>query len=156
MATAFALRSLPVRRSTPRDNSCMLLQTSGMKTGQRGSRKPHRQLSQHAARAFSRSSAYAPFFDWRPIRVAYDPREPYLLAPQRKIGNQPQRDTCYIQANLVVLRDIASRVAQSTINVQRYNLAPFIQIADALVSRLGGVRRAWHVLSVLSLVLKGL
>ena len=63
MATAFALRSLPVRRSTPRDNSCMLLQTSGMKTGQRGSRKPHRQLSQHAARAFSRSSAYAPFFD---------------------------------------------------------------------------------------------
>ena len=93
---------------------------------------------------------------WRPIRVAYDPREPYLLAPQRKIGNQPQRDTCYIQANLVVLRDIASRVAQSTINVQRYNLAPFIQIADALVSRLGGVRRAWHVLSVLSLVLKGL
>lgn len=44
------------------------------------------------------------FLNMLPIRVAYDPREPYL--------------------------DIASRVAQSTINVQRYNLAPFIQIVS--------------------------
>ena len=35
----------------------------------------------------------------------------------------------------LVLRDIASRVAQSTINVQRYNMAPFIQIATALAPK---------------------
>ncbi|CAK8993695.1 unnamed protein product [Durusdinium trenchii] len=39
-----------------------------------------------------------------PIRVSYDPKEPYM--------------------------DIASRVATSTINVQRYNMAPFIQIVN--------------------------
>jgi len=42
------------------------------------------------------------FLNMLPIRVAYDPSENYM--------------------------DIVSRVAQSTINVQRYNLAPFIQI----------------------------
>ncbi|CAE7478823.1 lgrD [Symbiodinium natans] len=44
------------------------------------------------------------FLNMLPIRVAYDPRESYM--------------------------DICSRVAQSTINVQRYNLAPFIQIVS--------------------------
>mmetsp|Transcript_61846 Transcript_61846/g.109840 ORF Transcript_61846/g.109840 Transcript_61846/m.109840 type:complete len:883 (-) Transcript_61846:114-2762(-) len=44
------------------------------------------------------------FLNMLPIRVAYDPDEPYL--------------------------DIVSRVATSAINVQRYNLAPFIQIVS--------------------------
>ncbi|CAJ1437741.1 unnamed protein product [Effrenium voratum] len=44
------------------------------------------------------------FLNMLPIRVAYDPTEPYM--------------------------DIVSRVATSTINVQRYNLAPFIQIVN--------------------------
>lgn len=42
------------------------------------------------------------FLNMLPIRVAYDPDEPYM--------------------------DIVSRVATSTINVQRYSMAPFIQI----------------------------
>lgn len=44
------------------------------------------------------------FLNMLPIRVSYDPKEPYM--------------------------DIASRVATSTINVQRYNMAPFIQIVN--------------------------
>jgi len=44
------------------------------------------------------------FLNMLPIRVAYEPSEPYL--------------------------DIVSRVATSAINVQRYSLAPFIQIVN--------------------------
>lgn len=44
------------------------------------------------------------FLNMLPIRVSYDPDEPYM--------------------------DIVSRVATSTINVQRYNMAPFIQIVN--------------------------